>query len=72
MRERNRLAGLIEGVIKLEADVADTLELIEMAEAEKDEATIAECEKSLREATAEARKARANACIMRMVMIEGV
>jgi len=32
--------------------------LIEMAEAEKDEATIAECEKALREATLEAKAAR--------------
>jgi peptide chain release factor 2 len=40
MRERGRLAGQVEGVRKLERDVADTLELIEMAEAEGDEATI--------------------------------
>ncbi len=36
MRERNRLAAQIEGVQKLERDVADGLELVEMAEAEGD------------------------------------
>ena len=39
MRERNRLAAQVEGVQKLEKDVADALELIELAEAEGDEAT---------------------------------
>ncbi|MBX9593966.1 MAG: peptide chain release factor 2 [Roseomonas sp.] len=38
MRERNRLAAQIEGVQKLERDVADALELVEMAEAEGDAA----------------------------------
>jgi len=36
MRERNRLASAIEGVEKLEQDVADTIELIAMAEADGD------------------------------------
>jgi len=36
MRERNRLAAQIEGVQRLEKDVADALELVEMAEAEGD------------------------------------
>jgi peptide chain release factor 2 len=39
MRERNRLAAQIEGVQKLERDVADALELVEMAEAEGDAPT---------------------------------
>ena len=39
MRERNRLAAQVEGVQKLEKDVADALELIELAEAEGDQAT---------------------------------
>jgi len=38
MRERNRLAAQVEGVQKLEKDVADALELIELAEAEGDQA----------------------------------
>ena len=36
MRERNQLAGSMEGVRKLEQDVADTLELIGLAEADGD------------------------------------
>ncbi len=36
MRERNRLAGLIDGVIRLERERQDALELIELAEAEGD------------------------------------
>ncbi|MBY0335071.1 MAG: peptide chain release factor 2 [Acetobacteraceae bacterium] len=40
MRERNRLAEQIEGVRKLEQGVADALELIELAEAEGDDATV--------------------------------
>ncbi len=39
MRERNRLAGLVDGVIKLEREVEDSLGLIELAEAEGDAAT---------------------------------
>ncbi|WP_419898308.1 peptide chain release factor 2 [Roseomonas sp. USHLN139] len=39
MRERGRLADQVEGVKKLEQDVKDALELIEMAEAEGDAAT---------------------------------
>jgi peptide chain release factor 2 len=39
MRERGRLADQVEGVKKLEQDVRDALELIEMAEAEGDAAT---------------------------------
>jgi len=39
MRERNRIAAQVEGVQKLERDVADALELVEMAEAEGDGAT---------------------------------
>jgi peptide chain release factor 2 len=42
MRERNRLAGQTEGLTKLETDVADTLELIELAEGESDEAMVAD------------------------------
>ena len=38
MRERGRLSDQIDGVIKLESDVRDALELIEMAEADGDEA----------------------------------
>ena len=39
MRERGRIADQVEGVQKLEQSVADSLELVEMAEAEGDAAT---------------------------------
>lgn len=42
MRERTQLAGQVEGVQTLETDVADTMELIELAEAEGDAAMIAD------------------------------
>ncbi|CAH2600208.1 Peptide chain release factor 2 [Rhodovastum atsumiense] len=40
MRERNRLASQVEGVQRLEREVADTIELIALAEAEGDEAMV--------------------------------
>jgi peptide chain release factor 2 len=40
MRERNRLASQTEGLLKLEADVGDTLDLIELAESEQDFAMV--------------------------------
>jgi peptide chain release factor 2 len=48
MRERNRLASQTEGLLKLEGEVADTLELIGMAEAESDEAMVADGMAALR------------------------
>jgi peptide chain release factor 2 len=48
MRERNRLASQTEGLVKLETDVADTLELIAMAEAENDTAMVADGMAALR------------------------
>ena len=48
MRERNRLASQTEGLLKLEGDVADTLELVGMAEAESDEAMVADGMATLR------------------------
>jgi peptide chain release factor 2 len=39
MRERGRLSGQVDGVRKLERDVADAIDLIELAEAEGDNAT---------------------------------
>ncbi len=56
MRERNLLAGQIAGVRKLEADVADTLELIELAEAESDTAMVADGHASLCALAAEAKR----------------
>ena len=56
MRERNQLAGQIEGVRKLEADVADTMELIGLAEADGDAAMAAEGLASLRSLAEEAKR----------------
>jgi peptide chain release factor 2 len=56
MRERNRLAGQIEAVKTLERQLEDALTLIELGEAEGDEATAAEGEAALRRAAEEAEK----------------
>jgi peptide chain release factor 2 len=56
MRERNRLASQTEGLLKLETDVTDTLELIEMAEAESDAAMVADAMASLRTMAADAKR----------------
>ena len=56
MRERNQIASAIEGVRKLETDVADALELIELAEADGDEAMLKEAMASLRASAEEAKR----------------
>jgi peptide chain release factor 2 len=56
MRERNRLAGAIEGVRTLEREVSDTLELIELAEAEGDEGMVADGVAALRRLAEEAKR----------------
>jgi len=56
MRERNRLAGAIEGLRKLEGDAADTLDLIDMADAEGDQAMVADGMSTLRTLLAEAKR----------------
>ena len=56
MRERNQIASGIEGVLKLEADVADTMELVEMAEAEADAAMVADGIANLKALAAEAKR----------------
>ena len=56
MRERNQIASGMEAVTKLEADVSDALELIELAEAEGDAAMVAEGLGALRAAAAEAKR----------------
>ncbi|MFC7553712.1 peptide chain release factor 2 [Pseudoroseomonas wenyumeiae] len=56
MRERGRLADQIEGVQKLEQNVRDALELIEMAEAEGDEATANAAVADLKDFAAEAKR----------------
>jgi peptide chain release factor 2 len=56
MRERNQLAARIEGVLRLEAEVADTLELSSLAEADGDEAMIEESIGTLRALAEEAKR----------------
>jgi len=56
MRERGRLADQGEGVRKLEQSVADALELVELAEAEADEATADAAVADLRGLAAEAKR----------------
>jgi len=56
MRERNQLASAMEGVQKLEAEVADALELIAMAEADGDAAMAADATDSLRALADEAKR----------------
>jgi peptide chain release factor 2 len=48
MRERNRLAGGTEGVLAYERDLADTVELVELADMDGDEGLLAEARASLR------------------------
>ena len=47
MRERNRIDSMVEGVQAIETETKDTLELIEMAEAEADEAMVQDGIKAL-------------------------
>jgi len=56
MRERNQIASAMEAVQRLETEVADSLELIEMAEAENDEAMVADAMASLRMLAEEAKR----------------
>src|SRR5579863_1785753 len=56
MRERNRLAGAIDGVTTLEREVSDAVELIGLAEAEGDAAMVADATVGLRALAAEAKR----------------
>ena len=56
MRERQTLADQIDGVVRLEADVRDALELAGMAEAEGDSAMVDDAVSSLRGLAAEAKR----------------
>jgi len=55
MRERNRLLSGTEGLVKLETEVADTIELVQMAEAEGDAAMVADAVATLKALAAEAK-----------------
>jgi peptide chain release factor 2 len=56
MRERNRLATQTEGLVKLQAEVSDTLELIALAEAESDASMVADAMASLRTMAEDAKR----------------
>jgi peptide chain release factor 2 len=56
MRERNHLASQIDGVSKLGRDVADSIELIELAEAEGDAAMVADGMTALRTLAEDAKR----------------
>ncbi len=56
MRERTRIATGVDAVRKLEAEVADSMELIELAEGDGDAAMVADAVASLKAMTAEAKR----------------
>ncbi len=56
MRERTRLASAVEGVQRLEAEIADTSELIAMAEADGDTAMVADGVAALTAVATEAKR----------------
>jgi len=56
LRERNQLEELIGGYERLDRDYKDNLELAEMAEAEKDDAMLAEAEQALKDVAAQLHK----------------
>ncbi len=56
LRERNHLDGMITGYEALDQEYKDNLELAELAEAEKDEAMLAEAEAALQEVANKLRK----------------
>ncbi len=56
MRERNRLAGLIDGLRTMEAEVQDTVDLVAMAEAEGDAGMVTDGMATLRRVLEEAKR----------------
>jgi peptide chain release factor 2 len=56
MRERGRIAGLVDGVRAIERGAADAVELIEMAEAENDAAMVKDAMTTLTELAEEAKR----------------
>ncbi len=63
MRERNKLAAGIDGVLALEREVRDSLELAELAEAEGDFGLLDEAHESLRQIQKRAAKAELEALL---------
>ena len=56
MRERTALSGQVEGVLRLETEVRDAMELAELAEAEGDAAMVADAVATLKALAAEAKR----------------
>ena len=63
MRERNRLDAAIKSVDAIAGELADAVDLIEMGEAEGDQAIVAESEGALRELAKRAERARVQALL---------
>ncbi len=63
MRERNRLEAAIKSVDAIQSELNDAVDLIEMGEAEGDQAIVAESEASLRELSTRADRARVQALL---------
>ena len=61
MRERTRLDRGVNGYLRIERDLKDALDLIELAESEGDQAMVAEGERTLAALHAEAGQRRADA-----------
>ncbi|MCU0881400.1 MAG: peptide chain release factor 2 [Hyphomonadaceae bacterium] len=63
MRERNRLAASIAALRALQSDLTDNLELVELAEAEGDEAMVGEAVAALKDAQARGARAELEALL---------
>jgi len=63
MRERNRLEAAIKSVDAIQSEMTDAVDLIEMGEAEGDQAIVAESEASLRDLSKRADRARVQALL---------
>ena len=63
MRERNKLSSQVEAVRVLERELADTIELIELAEMEGDEALLSEAQGSLEAARTKAARSELEALL---------
>jgi peptide chain release factor 2 len=56
MRERNQIAGGVEAVLRLETEIADTMELIELAEADGDAGMVSDAIATLKALAEEAKR----------------
>ncbi len=65
MRERTRLEESMSAFSSLESELKDTIELIELAEAEGDAAMVADAERALKDLAKRAKKAELEALLSR-------